>query len=130
MPSHSKVTEALCRQVVQMKSDGLPVSAIAREVGRSKSVISRILKLYNDTKSFKSRKKAGRPRKASPREDRLIQRLSMGDRFDTAAGISRQITDVGLEVSRHTVSRRMNEARLNARSPAIKPLISKKKSTC
>ena len=71
-----------------MKSGGPSLSVIERDVGRSKIVILRILKLHNDTNSFNSTKKPGRLRKTSLREDRMIQRLSMGDLFDTVAGIS------------------------------------------
>ena len=86
MLSYSKVTEALRRQVVQIKVDRLSPSAIGRDVGRSKRVI---MKLHND--SIHSSEKTERSRKPSPRENRTIQRLSTEGLFDTAAGISRQI---------------------------------------
>ncbi|KAI5103575.1 carbonic anhydrase-related protein 10 precursor [Silurus meridionalis] len=54
MVGRSKVTESLRQQVLQMKAKGMSISAIARQVGRSKSVISRILNFYNITNSFKS----------------------------------------------------------------------------
>ena len=127
MPSHSKVTEAL-RQVVQMKSGGLPLFTIGRNAGRSKSVILRILKLHNDTNSFNITKKAGLLRQTSSQEDRMIQKLSIGDRFGRAAGIFQYLfSNLGKEVSRHTVSRRLSQVERKARSPAIKPLISKAK---
>ena len=79
-------------------------------------VIRIFMKLHNDTNSFNSTKKDGRLRKINPREDRMIQRLSIEDLFDTTAGISRQIsTNLGKEVSRHILSRCLS----------IKPLISK-----
>ena len=47
-------------------------------------------------------------------------------RFDTAAGISRQISsNLDNEVSRHTVSQRLSQVGLISRSPAIKNLSSK-----
>ncbi len=68
MAGCSKVMETLRQEVIQMKAKGMTLSAIAREVGHSKSVISRILQLYNDTNSFKSPKKAGRPPKTKMHE--------------------------------------------------------------
>ena len=119
--SHFKVTEVLRRQVVQMKSGRLSLSAIGRDVGRSNSVITRNLKLHNDTNSFNSTKKTGHPR-----VDRIIQRLSMGDRCHTAAEIPRQIiSNLAKDMSRHAVSRRLSQDGLKARSPAIQILISK-----
>ncbi len=55
-------------------------------------MISRILQLYNDTNSFKSPKKAGRPHKTNAQEERIMQRLSMGNRSSTAAGIACQFS--------------------------------------
>ncbi|KAI5107439.1 interleukin-1 receptor type 1-like [Silurus meridionalis] len=92
MVGRSKVNESLRQQDVQMKAKGMTLSAITRQVGHSKSVISRILKLYNITNSFKSAKKAGRPRKTNTREDRKLRRIIMGNRFHTAAGIAHQFS--------------------------------------
>ncbi len=81
-----------------------PIAAIAREVDLFMSVISRILHLYNVTNSFKSPKKAGHPRKTNAREDSIMRRLSMGNRFNTAAGIAHQFSaEQGKDLSRHTV---------------------------
>ena len=103
------------------------MSNISREVNRSKSVISRILKLYDDKKTFVPDSKSGRPRITTKRDDRVMKRYVDKDPFDSAAGISRKLkTDLGKEVSRYTVSRRLNEMGLKARTPATKPLISKK----
>ena len=57
----------------------------------------------------------------------MMVRQSLQDRFKTAAEISREMgeTSVGT-VSRFTISRRLKEAGLIARTPAKKPLISKK----
>lgn len=121
------MTETIWHQVVQMKAKGMTLSAIAREVGCSKSVISRILKLYKDTNSFMSPKKAGRPHKTNAREDRTMRRLSMGNRFNTAIGIVRQFrAEHGKDLSRHTVSHRLRGSGLKPHSAVIKPLISRK----
>ena len=127
MAGCSKVTETLRQLVVQIKAKGMTLSAIAREVGRSKSVISRILKTNKDTDSFQSPKKAGRPHKTSAREDRIMRRLSMGNRFNTAAGIAHQISaEQGKDLSWHTMSCRLRQFGLKAHSAMTKPLISRK----
>lgn len=98
-----------------MKAKGMTLSAIASEVGHSKSVISRIVMLYTDTNSLKSPQKAGRPRKTNGREDRIIRTLFMGNRFNTAAVIARQFSaEHGKDLSRHTVSRCLRQSGLKA----------------
>ena len=127
MAPHVKVTPELRKEVVSLKASGLSLSAISREVNRSKSVISRILKLYDKNKTFCPTSKAGRPRITTKREDRAMKRFVEKDPFETASGISRKIKkDFDKDVSRFTVSRRLNDFGLKACSPATKPLISKK----
>ncbi len=56
-----------------------------------------------------------------------MQRLSMGNRFNTAAGIACQFSaEQGKDLSRHTVSRYLREFGLRAHSAMTKPLISRK----
>lgn len=53
--------------------------------------------------------------------------MSMGNRFNTAAGIARQFSaEHGKNLSRHTVSRRLRAFGLKAHSAVTKPLISRK----
>ncbi len=77
MAGHSSVTETLGQEVVQMKVKEITLSAIAWEVGHSKSVISQILHVFNDTNQFKSPNTASCPSKTNAREDRIMQRLSI-----------------------------------------------------
>ena len=59
--------------------------------------------------------------------DIFITLQAKKDRFTTAADIANKIKDnLGVNLSRHTVSRRLNEQRLMARTPSTKPFISKK----
>ena len=61
------------------------------------------------------------------REDRMIVKKSLKDRFDTATSISRAFFEqIGKPISRKTVSRRLNKEKLVARIPCRKSLISKK----
>ena len=127
MARRQQVNETLRANAVNLRKQGFTITSIANQLNRSKSVISRIVKLYNETGRLRSPKKVGRPRKTSPREDRIMQRLSLKDRFQSAAGISRQVgQDNDIQVSRQTTSRRLQEIGLFARSPVKKPLISKK----
>ncbi len=71
-----------------MKANEITISATVREADHYKSVISQILLVYNGTYLFKSSKKADRPHKTNAGEDRKMQRLSMENLFNAAAGIA------------------------------------------
>ncbi len=99
----------------------------ARIMQRSKSVVCRVVKRYNEENSLETRSSPGAPRKTTAREDREIVRMSMKDRFQTAASIARQFSQQsGKPISRDTVHRRLKAVDLNAMRPLRKPLISKK----
>ena len=76
---------------------------------------------------MKIKQKIGRPRITTARKDRAMKRYVTKDPFETAAVIFRKIkANTDKDVSRFTVSRRLNEFSFTARSPATKPLISKR----
>ena len=60
-------------------------------------------------------------------EGRMIVKMSLKDRFDTATSISRAFSEqTEKPISRKTVSRRLDKEKLVAWIPCRKPLISKK----
>lgn len=84
-----KVTETLQQQVVQMKAKGLTLSAIAREDDHSK-----VCGFQNSASLRHSR-----PTKDKCTRPEMMQRISMVDWFETAAGIAHQVfTEHGQDV--------------------------------
>ncbi|CAI9738904.1 ---NA--- [Octopus vulgaris] len=53
-----------------MKVSGITPLAISRDVRRSGSVVSRVLKPYEETKGFEPKEVTGRQRKTTMRDDR------------------------------------------------------------
>ena len=91
------------------------------------SVVQRIVAQFKATGSTISTPKTGRPRQTSTKQDRIMVKMSIKDRFNSAAEISHELNvSYGCHVSRKTVLRRLTSAGLNARVPASKSLISKK----
>ena len=126
MSERTKIDSSTKLKIVKLRQENLTMQQIADKVKCSKSVICKILKRYNDTGSSNNKKKPGRPRKTTVRQDRMMHRLALKGRFNTVTGISKQVKDV-IGVSRQTMSRRLPEIGLFARCQRKKPLISKKK---
>ena len=104
------------------------IREISEKVKRSKSVVGRVFKSYNDTGKIVSAFKTGRLLKTSAREDRIMQRMSLKDRFKSCTEIKRVMNSTScVNVSRQTVSRRLQEIGLFNRTPRKKPLVSLKK---
>lgn len=115
------------QRIVDLHKDGKSTCDIVDLVGRSSSVVKRIVAKFKTSGSIESSPRTGRPRKTSPRDDRVMARMSLENRFKTAAEISRNLSSTSdIKVSRQTVSRRLRDSGLLARVPAKKPLISKK----
>ena len=94
---------------------------------KSKSVIHRILRKLEETESCEAKKPPGRPRKTTAREDRWIGNESKKDWFVTATAISKRANaNLGIKISRHTISWRLNEKNLNSQVACMKLYISKK----
>ena len=94
---------------------------------RFKSVVGMVVKSCNDTGKIFSAFKTGWPRKASAREDRIMQRMSVKDRLKSCTEIKRvMISTSCINVSRQTVSRRLQEIGLFNRTPRKKPIVSSK----
>ena len=95
--------------------DKLSIGDISKTVGESKSVIYSILRKLEETGTCKAKEPPGRPRKTTARED------------NSATAISKRANaNLGINISRHTISRRLNEINVNSRVASTKPYISHK----
>ena len=127
MAPHVKVTPKFRKKVVSLKASRLSFSVISRKINSTKSVISRILKLYDEKKTFSSTSIPGRPRITTKRKDKAVKRYVNNNPFETAVGISRKIKILfNKDVSCYIVSHRLNDFGLKVHSPLTKPLINKK----
>jgi transposase len=79
MAERIKVDAAVKSEIVKLRKENHTIEQIAKQIKRSKSVVSRILKLYSETGRLTNTKNPGRPRKTTVREDRVNQRLALKD---------------------------------------------------
>ena len=103
------------------------IEEIVEKVKRSKNVVGRVVKSNNDTGKIVSAFKTSIPRKTLAREDRIMQRMSLKDRFKSCTEIKTVMNSTScVNVSRQIVSRRLQEIGLFNRTPRKKPLVSSK----
>ena len=95
-------------------------------MGKSKRVIHSILRKLEETGSCEANKPPGRYRKTIAKEDRWIANESKKDRFATTIAISKIANaNLGIKISKHTISQRLNEINLNSQVASTKLYISK-----
>ena len=92
----------------------------ARDVARHESTISRLLNRFQQTGNAADRPRSGRPRKTTPREDRLLTTSSRRNRFLSSRKIGRLLRNAtGTRVCDRTVKNRPHTAQLKACHPHV-----------
>ena len=89
-------------------------SKIAGIVQRLKSVVYRAISRFKANKTLEPKPRTGKPPMTTKREDRMIVKISLKDRFDIAKSISLAFCEqTGKPISRKTVSRRLNKEKFH-----------------
>ena len=103
-----KKTEGEIWRIVGMRDGGMKQADIARVLNVSQSVVSRLLKKHRETGSVKDRKRSGRPKATTPRQDRLLFRMSRQNRFYSSETLRTHLRDNHrIRVSRQAVNSRL-----------------------
>ena len=107
-------------QAIGKIQGGISISRTARDMQKSKSVISRLWNLFRQTGEVKMRPgRGGRP-KTTAREDRHIRLLALRDRFKSSSKINRDFRFfTRVRISDRTVRNRLKSAGLQSRRPVV-----------
>lgn len=111
--------------IIDLKKQGKSLKAIGEIVNRPKSSIQSVINNFKINKTVKAKKRPGRPRALSGSEIRNIVMCVKKNPKSNAAEIAEEKKQNNLKVSAQTIRRYLNENGLYARTPRIKPLISK-----
>ncbi len=96
MASHGKeLSEDLKKRIVALHKDGPGYKKIVKNLTLSCSTVAKTIQWFNRTGSTQNRPRHGRPKKLSAHAQRHIQRLSLGNRRISAAGIAAEVEGVG-----------------------------------
>ena len=83
--------------------------------------MSRLMIRFNATSSVKDRRRSGRPKATTHRQDNLIQTLTLRNCTITAPALQGQLrTAAGVTVSDQTIWNRLHAAGLIARRPVVR----------
>jgi transposase len=107
-------------QAVGMHNGGLSHRRVAGHFRANHSIIVRLMQRFRQTGNVTDRPHAGRPRKTTPREDRLISRLPRQRPFSTAGALRGNLA-FGGHISTRTVIRRLHHQGMRERRPIKRP---------
>src|SRR5271170_8124339 len=117
---NSHLSDSEIAKILALHHSDLSTRAIASEVARSQSMISRILRTY-DYKTFNARDRTHiTKRKTTEREDRILTQVAKANDDQAYRDI---IYMSGIKVSRNTLHRRLKEIDLYSRIRRQKPVL-------
>lgn len=124
MPKRDELTEAERAQIILLQSQGISLSAIAKQMKRSRCAITTTIKRHRETGSYKNRPKNGRKRKTTARNDRLLQRMCLRNRKRTSEQLAGDLLEESnVTISARTIRRRLTEFGLKGCKPRHKPYL-------
>lgn len=119
---HSHLSDSEIAKILTLDHSGLSTRAIASEVARGRSTVSRILQTF-DYKTFNARDRTRiHKRKTTEYQDRILTRTAKANDDQAYRDI---IYMSGINVSRNTLRRRLKEiglySRIRRQKPVLKP---------
>lgn len=126
MPPRQKLADFDRIRAIAWLQDGIGVREVARRLQVSHSVIICLRERFQATGRVQERHRTGRPKKTTERENRYITRQAVQQRKSTANTIKRRLrTATNTTVSSQTIRNRLHDARLRARRPVRKPMLTR-----
>ena len=117
--SLSKVQRA---QIVALQGQNLYKRQIPAQMGCSKTAVHQAIAKYQQDGSYTDKKRTGRPRVTTAREDNVIRRIVVRSPTSSMKKIRAELLRRGRRISHMTVSRRLSkEFNLKSYKPAKKP---------
>ncbi len=101
-----------------LHKEGKPQTFIVKEAGCSHSAVSKHV-----NRELSGRKKCGRKRCTTNRENRSLVRIVKQNRFKNLGELHKEWTEAGVKASRATTHRRVKEFGYSCHIPLVKPLL-------
>ena len=117
-----RLNEAQRHQAVGMIRAGVSQNEVSRRFGMHRNTISALWRRYQQSANTRDRRRSGRPRVTSLRQDTYIRVTHLRNRLQTVALTARSIPGLR-NISPRTVRNRLRERNIRPRRPAIRPVL-------
>lgn len=124
MGSKKEIPNSTRSIIIFLYKKGISQRDIAKETRVSRGAVQSAIRIFKQTGKFETRKRCGRPRVTTKREDHLITRTSKQNRRLTVPQITAVFNDTRSSlISKTTVLDRLQNAGLTGRVAMRKPLL-------
>ncbi|XP_055373569.1 uncharacterized protein LOC129606946 [Condylostylus longicornis] len=118
---------SLTSKILALHENGVSNRQIAIILGTNEWSMRNFLKNYIISGSLERKTGSGRPKLLNERDERLLKRISLRNRFSNAGQVRKIFQkQTGKRISIRTMQIELNKLGMEARKPAKKPLLSKK----
>ena len=122
MGKKSSLSDNKRAKIVTLFNEGYSERQISVKVSCCKTTVHTAIVNFKTSGSFRDKKRCGRPRKTSLRDDHLIKRIAIRSLTSFCGKIRAAVLQTGTDISSMTVSRRLTfECGLKSYNPARKP---------
>ena len=132
MDKNVPLSEVQRAQIVALHKEGYSERLISKKMKCSKYAVHNAVVKFQNTGSYSTDKKSGRPRKTTPRVDHVIRKIAVRSPMSSANKIRSALQEKGTEISRRTFSRYLgDDFGLKTHQSARKPRLTQAmKSKC
>ena len=109
MGKKKSLSEVQRAQIVALHGQNLSERLISAQMGCSKTAVHQAIAKYQEDGSYTDRKRSGRQRVSTAREDNLMRRIVMRSPTSSMKKIKAELLRRGRKVSHMTVSRRLSK---------------------
>lgn len=108
-------------KIVGLREAGLSTREISTQLGISRSTVQRWIHRWEESGNLLDRERGKPPRKTTREQDERILQAAEDNPITNAVKIREELH---IDVSNHTVRRRLHEGGLHHRTPAVKEVLS------
>jgi len=122
MGKNASLKDVQRAQIVTLHQEGYSERKISLQLSFSKTAVHNAISKFENSGSFSDKKRSGRPRKTSARDDNCMRRIIMKSPTSSCRKVRSRLLNKGTIISLSTVSRRLSkEFGLRSYKPAHKP---------
>ena len=123
MPKLNEIPEAIRKQIVELRNEGLTYMQIAERVEVPYSTADAIVQKHRGTAAVSNLPRVGAPRKITGRSRRYLLHKVTNEPMTTRACPQKELELQGVHVSRKTVSRELHRSGVHSFTPRRTPLL-------
>ncbi len=123
-PHGREMSQDLRKKIISLHKKGEGYKKISKALLISQNTVAKVVQTFKkDGTATISQRRPGRPRKLTPRQERLLMRRVEENRHASSLQLSKEESQTGVNISRDTIRRTLQRNGMHGCRPRKKPLL-------